>query len=83
MTRKLKVAPNRQIVDEDGKHYFGGQSLTVPDDHREVNHWLAAGYVSESGKRTKRPQDAQQEEAQGHFVARARGLVNREHEDEA
>lgn len=77
MSRKLKVASERQIV-EDGKHHFGGDSFTVPDDHPDVDRWIAAGYVTETGAKKKTPQEATEEEAQSHYVAKARGLNLRE-----
>lgn len=74
MTRKLKVAPDRQIV-TDGKHYYGGQTFTVPDDHPDADSWIAAGYVSEVGRKAKKPQNKALDEAKKHYVAQARGLV--------
>lgn len=87
MTRKLKVAPDRQLLDENGKHRYGGETFSVSDDHPEADRWIAAGYATESGKRRKSPQEATEEDARTHYVARARGLnprpLNLNDEDEA
>lgn len=78
MSRKLKVADNRQVVTEDGKHHFGGSSFTVDDDHPDVDRWIVSGYVTEPGAKDRTPQQATEEDASSHYVGRARGLNRRD-----
>jgi hypothetical protein len=49
MRRRVKVAADKQVV-YNGKHYFGGQSLTADNDDAEVDRWIEHGYIEPAAK---------------------------------
>jgi hypothetical protein len=74
MSRKLKVAPDKQVV-YDGKHYFAGDTLSADDDDPEVDRYIERGYVSPTAKGGRDRAKANKRKAvESHYVARQRGL---------
>lgn len=70
MSRKLKVAEDRQLVTSDGMVHVAGESFATSDDDHEVDRWVAAGWAEDKGgKRSK-----SKPEPMEHFVALERGL---------
>jgi hypothetical protein len=74
MSRKLKVADDRQVVYR-GKHYFGGESFTADNDDAEVDGWIVRGYVEPTAKGGRDVARKNKRKAiENHYVSQQRGL---------